>query len=132
MNIAAVLRNLSIFVALALCALMLYAGEPNSLSWWAPALPFAAWIIGPAVAPFLIAKCKPRPWFYVTMLLYLIVSSTISGFVYFDAFFQSKASTAALVMVFIPLYQWVALAFLLLLCFGVAVWLSQRRKYSSR
>ena len=131
MNIVAVLRNLSVSAALVLCALMLYAGEPNSLSWWAAALPFAAWIIGPTVAPFLIARRKPRPWFSVTMLLYVIVSSAISGLAYYDAFFQSKASTAALVMVFIPLYQWLALILLLLLCFGVAAWLSQRRKYSS-
>ncbi len=111
---------------------MFYAGEPNSLSWWAVALPFAAWIIGPAVAPFLIARRLRRPWFSVAMLLYLTVSSAISGLAYYDAFFQSKASTAALVMVFIPLYQWLALGLLLLLCFGVAAWLTRRRNYASR
>lgn len=128
MKIVAVLRNLSVFVTLVLCALVLYAGEPNNLSWWAAALPISLWITGPAVAPFLIARRKPREWFSVAMLLYVIASSIFSGLAYYDAFFQSKASTAALVMVFIPLYQWLALILLLLLCFGVAAWLRQRRK----
>jgi len=127
MKIVAVLRNLSVSVALVLCALMLYAGEPNNLSWWPGALPFALWITSPAVAPFLIARHRRRQWLTVTMLLYVIASSIFSGLAYYDAFFVSKASTAALVMVFIPLYQWLALIILLLLCFGVAAWLTQRK-----
>ncbi len=53
------------------------------------------------------------------MFLYLAVSSIFSGFAYHDAFFRSKSSTAALTLVFIPLYQWLALALLLLLCLGI-------------
>lgn len=53
------------------------------------------------------------------MFLYLTVSSIFSGFAYYDAFFRSKSSTAALTLVFIPFYQWLAIALLLLLCLGI-------------
>ena len=53
------------------------------------------------------------------MFLYLAVSSIFSGFAYYDAFFLSKSSTAALTLFFIPLYQWLAIALLLLLCLGI-------------
>jgi uncharacterized Tic20 family protein len=128
MKIIAILRALSVTVALVLGALILYAGEPNNSWWWAGALPFALWVIGPAVAPFLIARHKPRQWFSITMFLYVVASSIFSGFAYYDAFFRSKSSTEALVMVFIPLYQWLALTLLLLLCLGVTTWLTQRGK----
>jgi|SRR5665213_2737680 len=128
MTIMAVFRALSIIVALALGALMLYVGEPTQSWWWAGALPFALWIIGPTVAPFLIARHKSRQWFSMTMFLYVVASSIFSGFAYYDAFFRSNSSTAALVMVFIPLYQWLALALLLLVCVGVTAWLRQPRR----
>jgi len=53
------------------------------------------------------------------MFLYLVVSSIYSGFAYYDAFFRSKSSTAALVLVFIPFYQWLTIALLLLLYSGI-------------
>ena len=53
------------------------------------------------------------------MFLYLAVSSIFSGFAYYDAFFLSKSSTAALALVFIPLYQWLVIALLLFLCLGI-------------
>jgi hypothetical protein len=79
-------------------------------------LPFALWVIGPAVVPCLIANHKSQRWLSITMFLYLVVSSIFSGFAYYDAFFRSKSSTAALTLVFIPFYQWLAVALLLLLC----------------
>ena len=113
------LRILCALVALLLGALILYAGQPGRFGWWMGALPFALWVIGPAVAPGLIAKHKSRQWFSVTMFLYLAVSSGLSGFAYYDAFFTSKSSTAALTLVFIPLYQWLAIGLLLLVCSGI-------------
>jgi hypothetical protein len=84
------------------------------------------------VAPCLIANRKSRRWFSVTMLLYLAVSSMFSGFAYYDAFFRSKSSTAALVLVFIPLYQWLAFALLLLLCLGIRLSGRGMEKWGSR
>jgi len=119
MTLITVLRISCASVAVALAALIVYAGEPGRPGWWIGALPFALWVIGPAVAPGLIANRKSRPWLSIAMLLYLAVSSIVSGFAYYDAFFRSKSSTAALVLVFIPFYQWLAIALLILLCFGI-------------
>jgi len=119
MTLIAVFRALSVAVVLALGALVFYAAGPNDRGSWVGALPFALWVIGPALAPCLIARPKSARWFSTTMFSYFVVSSLFAGFAYRDAFFQSKSSTAALVMVFIPLYQWLALAILLLLCFGI-------------
>jgi len=106
-------------VAFGLAALVFYAGVPSRPGWWIGALPFALWVIGPAVAPCLIANHKSRQWFSITMFLYFAVFSIFSGFAYYDAFFRSKSSTAALTLVFIPFYQWLAIALLLLLCLGI-------------
>jgi uncharacterized Tic20 family protein len=113
------LRILCALVAFVLGALVFYAGEPSHLRWWMGGLPFALWVIGPAVVPCLIANHKSQQWFSITMFLYLAVSSIFSGFAYYDAFFRSKSSTAALTLVFIPFYQWLAIALLLLLCLGI-------------
>ena len=118
MTLIVALRILCALVAFALGALVVYAGEPSHPGWWMGALPFALWVIGPAVAPCLIANHKSRPWLAITMFLYLAVSSVVSGFAYYDAFFRSKSSTAALTLVFIPFYQWLAIALLLLLYSG--------------
>ena len=115
----AVFRALSFAVAIALGALLVYAGEPSHPRWWIGALPFALWIIGPAIVPVLIAARQSSRWFSITMFAYLLVSSTLSGFAYRDAFFGSQSSTAALAMVFIPLYQWLALILLFVFCLGV-------------
>jgi MFS family permease len=119
MKLMAVFRVLSVVVALVLGALVFHAGEPNHLRWWMGALPFTLWAIGPVIAPCLIAKHGSRRWFSITMFLYFVVSSIFSGLAYYDAFFRSKSSTAALVMVFIPLYQWLGLALLLFICLGI-------------
>jgi hypothetical protein len=121
-------RIVTVATALALVALLTYAGQPKDLSWWAGALPLALWVTGPVAAPYLLAARQSRRWFSIAMLLYFAASSIFSGVVYHDAFFRSKSSTAALVMVFVPIYQWFALALLLLICLGAAAWLTRRDK----
>ena len=115
----AIFRILSVLIALVLGVLLVHAGEPSDLRWWLGALPFALWVIGPAIAPCLIANHQSRRWFAITMFLYLLVSSIFSGVAYYDAFFRSKSSTSALALVFIPLYQWLTIAPLLLLYLGI-------------
>ena len=119
MTMIAVFRALSAAVALALGALLIYAGEPGHPRWWIGALPFALWVIGPAIVPCLIAARQSSRWFSIAMFSYLVVSSTLSGFAYREAFFGSQSSTAGLAMVFIPLYQWLALVLLCVVCLGV-------------
>jgi hypothetical protein len=119
MTLITLLRIVGALVAFVSGALVFYAGEPSDPRWWIGGVPFALWVIGPAIVPCLVANHKSRRWFSVTMLLFLAVSSIFSGFAYYDAFFRSKSSTAALVLVFIPLCQWLAIALLLLLCLGI-------------
>ena len=121
-------RILTVATALALITLMIYAGQPKELGWWVEASPLALWVIGPAAAPYLLAARQSRRWFSIAMILHFATSSIFSGLVYQDAFFQSKSSTAALAMVFVPIYQWFALALLLFICWGVAAWLARRDK----
>lgn len=122
-----ILKGLAMMVAAALFALMLHAGEPGEYWWWLLALPFGAWIIGAAVAPYLLARRAKRPWFVYVMLVFLGLSSAWSATEYYQAFFLSESSTAALVMIFVPLYQWAALACIALLSAGLAKWLDRRR-----
>jgi hypothetical protein len=119
MTLITVLRILSTLVAFVLSALVFYAGEPSQLEWWTGALPFALWVIGPAVTPCLLATHKSPRWFRIAMLLYLAISSIVSGFAYHDAFFRSKSSTAALTLVVLPFYEWLAIAILLVLRLGI-------------
>ena len=128
MTLIVVFRSVTVVAASALVALLLYAGEPANLWWWAGALPLGLWIIAPTVAPYLLAARQSRRWFSMVMLLSFAVSSVLCGWVYYDAFFRSKSSTAALVFVFIPIYQWLALAVLLFICRLATAWLTRRDK----
>ncbi|WP_260598317.1 hypothetical protein [Sphingomonas endolithica] len=123
-----VLRFLTIAIVGVLIALMLYAGEPAELWWWLLALPFGVWIVGPAVIPYFFARqCRTRRWFVHVMLALLTVSNAWSASIYYHAFFVSTSSTAALVMIFVPLYQWTSIVCLGVLG-GVAIIWSNRRK----
>lgn len=119
-----VLKVLTIAVAGALTALMLYAGEPAELWWWLLAAPFGIWIIGPSLMPYVLARWIKRRRFVYVMLAFLALSSAWSAAVYYQAFVW-VSSTAALVMIFAPLYQWIALACVGLLSIGVVKWLDR-------
>lgn len=100
----------SIVAASTLAALLLHVGNPRSIDWWWTAIPLGLWVIVPAVLPWLIARLRRRPGVALVMLIFLIASSLMSGIAYHGAFFRSTSSTAALVLIFVPLLQWVALA----------------------
>jgi hypothetical protein len=127
MTLMTAFRSLTVATVLALVALLVYAGQPEVLWWWAGALPFAVWVTAPVAAPYLLAARQSRRWFSITMLLFFAASSSFSGLIYYDAFVRSKSSTAALVLVFVPIYQWFALVALLLVWWAAA-WLTRRDK----
>jgi uncharacterized membrane protein len=89
---------------------MLHVGDPGSIDWWWTSIPFGLWVVGPAALPWGIARLRRRPGVAVAMLIFLGASSLMSGIAYYDAFFRSTSSTAALVLVFVPLLQWIGLA----------------------
>lgn len=103
-----ILGIMSTVVAIALIGLMIHTGDPASSSWWLAAIPFALWIVGPAVAPYLLAQRQRDRRVAIAMLGFLVISTLASAFAYHDMMFVSESSTAALVFLFVPLYQWTA------------------------
>jgi len=126
--VVTVLKCLTVGSIVALVAIMLRAGAPGELRWWGMAIPFGIWIIGPSVIPYLLARRqKARPRFVAVMVAYLILANSVAAAVYYQAFFVSHASTAGLAMVFVPLYQWIALAVVALAApIGLAWWERKR------
>lgn len=61
-------------------------------------------------------------WFVYLMIALLALSSTGAAFLYYQAFVISTPSTAALVVIFAPLYQWIALTIVGLLGGAVIAW----------
>jgi hypothetical protein len=63
--------------------------------------------------PMASAAMAFRHDFSISRCFQRLLWSGLSG-----SFFRPTSSTAALVMVFVPIYQWLALTLLLVLCFG--------------
>jgi hypothetical protein len=125
--IQGVIRWLTIATLAALIGLMVYAGTPADPEWWLRAIPFAVWIIGPTLTAYGLSRWfKHRPWFVYAMAAFLTVFAALSVAAYYDAFFVSKSSTAALAMVMVPFFQWAALVVIGIISAGVAVWRDRR------
>jgi hypothetical protein len=126
--VLAVLKCLMVGSVAALAALMLWAGTPGDLRWWVRGIPFGIWIIGPSVLPYLLARRhKAPPGFAAVMAAYLILANGAAVAVYYQAVFVSQSSTAGLAMVFVPLYQWLALVIVSLAAsIGLARWARKR------
>lgn len=99
---------MSAVIGVGLIALMIHTGDPSSSSWWLAAIPFALWIVGPAVVPYLLARRRRDRLTSIAMIGFLVISTALSGIAYYQAIFVSESSTAALVFLFVPLYQWTA------------------------
>lgn len=95
-------------VGVGLLTLIIHTGDPSSSSWWLAAIPFAIWIVGPAIVPYLLARRRHSSNISIAMLAFLVISTALSGNAYYQALFVSESSTAALVFLFVPLYQWTA------------------------
>jgi hypothetical protein len=125
--VESIIRWLTIATVAALIGLMVYAGTPADTEWWFRAIPFAFWIIGPTLTAYgLSRRFKHRPWFVYAMATFLTVFAVLAAAAYYDAFFVSKSSTAALAMVMVPLYQWAALAIIGIVSVGVIFWRDRR------
>ncbi|TCP33191.1 hypothetical protein [Sphingomonas sp. BK235] len=129
MPIITITRYVTVAVAVALAALILFLGHPGEPRWWALALPFAGWVIGPSVATYLLARRWGEPrWAAPLLLAALLASSLAAGITYYRAFVVSESSTAALALVFVPLWQWVALACLALAIIAGRGWARRRTR----
>lgn len=106
--------------ALAIGILQLMVGSPQNPSWWLAFLPFFAWTIAPIAVPL---AGRGTGWF-VTMGVGLLAA--ISLYLYGTTMLGSdQSSTAALIFIFLPLYLWVAVAFVFLID-----WLSRVGKHN--
>jgi hypothetical protein len=122
-----VIRWLTIVTVAALIGLMVYAGTPADTEWWFRAVPFAVWIVGPTLVAYGLSRWfKHRPWFVYAMAAFLAVFAVLSTLAYYDAFFVSKSSTAALAMVMVPFFQWAALVIIGIVSAGVIFWRDRR------
>ena len=98
---------------LALASIMVQAGEPTSLEWWALFIPFFAWSIAPLAVPLLLPL---RSW------LIVLGTGAIAAhgwYTYEQQMFGPGArSTSGIVFVFLPIYQWLAVFILLTLAWA--------------
>ena len=94
--------------ALALEWIAIRAGEPTELWWWLGEIPFFLWMVAPVALPLLI---RIRSWLLTAGVSLMAIYSI---YVYERAMFGPDArSTSALIFVFLPIYQWVATAILI-------------------
>ena len=128
-NILRVFKIATVIAGLALAAAALKAGEPWELWWWAMALPVIAWMIGPGAAAYFIAAERPSNPRLLAMGVYFTAFVVSGALGYYDGLISPEGSTAGLVVIFLPLYQWGAFLAVLLLLAGVE-WLSNRRSQS--
>ena len=92
----------------ALVGIMLRAGEPSDPSWWMLLIPFLGWCLAPIVVPLSAAR---RSWF---MTIGMALLCAVSLYIYLrDMFGPGARSTSALIFLFLPIYQWVAVAVLI-------------------
>lgn len=105
---------LAAVAALALAALMLALGDPARPGWWPPAAGFFLWAAGPFALPAWAAR-RRQGWFAATMLTALVAVIAVDAVAY-RAMLRSQSSTAALALLFVPLWEWLALAALLAAC----------------
>lgn len=90
--------------------IQLMVGDPQTPSWWLLFLPFFLWTIAPIAIPL---AGRSTGWF-VTSGVGLLAA--ISLYLYGQAMLGSDpSSTAALIFIFFPLYQWVGVAFVFLI-----------------
>ena len=92
----------------AVLAIMLRAGNPSDPSWWVLLVPFLAWCLAPIVVPLFAA---PRSWF-MTIGIALLGAGSVYAYLH-DMFGPGARSTSALIFIFLPIYQWFAVAILM-------------------
>lgn len=83
-------------------------GNPTELWWWLGEIPFALWIIAPIAVPLFL---RIRHWLLTGGVAAM---ATYGIYVYGDSMFGPGArSTSALIFIFLPIYQWVGTAILI-------------------
>lgn len=93
-------------------------GSPADPWWWLTEIVFFAWIVAPITVPLL----QPIRHWLLTGGVAAMAAYSLYSYEH-DMFGPDTNSTSALIFVFLPLYQWVATAVLI-----VAASIASRRK----
>lgn len=113
--------------AIAVLVMSLRAGEPDKMWWWLIALPFVAWIASPVLGGLWLWRWLSGQ-VAKTVFLVLLATIAISGFAlqWYTMFIGASDAQNALILLFVPLYQWVAVGISFMLGRMLA-WVSDRK-----
>ncbi|WP_145916888.1 hypothetical protein [Erythrobacter sp. QSSC1-22B] len=96
--------------ALAAVVLIFRAGEPGDSAWWPSGILFGLWIASPVVTALWLAKFVNG----IARKLDLAMIAAIAGFGFYlqwrVMFIGPPDAQNALILLFVPLYQWMAVA----------------------
>lgn len=111
---------------LAVVVVIFRAGQPGDSAWWPSGILFGVWIASPVVTALWLARFVKG----IVHSLYLVVVAAIASFGFYVQwrvmFIDPSDAQSALILVFAPLYQWVAVA----IAFGLA-WIVGRYVFKS-
>lgn len=108
--------------------LCIRAGEPGDPQWWLMAVPMAAWIASPVVGGlFLGRRFRSGPARILFASLLAVIAVLGFALQWYTMFIGPSDAQNALVLVFVPLYQWVGVVS------GLALaWLLARARGTNR
>jgi hypothetical protein len=97
------------------------AGNPTDPWWWVVDIPFSLWIVAPIAVPLIL---RFRHW----LLTGGVTAMAAYGvYIYEGSMFGPAArSTSALIFIFLPIYQWVGTAVLIVIASVMSRRTSQR------
>ena len=100
---------LAALYAIAALVMGVQAGEPSSIIWWAVAFPFLAWVASPVVVGLSLSRFMSRK---LTRAIFVAAVVAIGLYGFLDQwhvmFIGPSDAQNALVMIFDPMLQWVA------------------------
>jgi len=86
------------------------AGSPTDLRWWIQAIPFFLWIVAPVAVPLLV------PFRHWLLTGGVALMAAYGVYIYErDMFGPGARSTSALIFVWLPIYQWIGTAVLIVI-----------------
>lgn len=96
---------------LAVLVLGLAAGEPSEAAWWLGAVVFLGWVASPIIGGFLIARAlRNKHAFWIAFILIVLIAAVGFADQWYVMFVGPSDAQNALIMIFVPLYQWLAVA----------------------
>jgi hypothetical protein len=118
-----VVRSAAALGAVVTFGFMLYAGSPSELQWWSEMPIFGTWCLFPYLVLILLSwRWASSTTAQVLLGVAAVVTTVPVPFVLHDAFVAHHSSTAALVFLFLPLYQ-----FFVVVPLSLAAWWAVRK-----